>query len=162
MAEFIAFYRQSTPRLVAFLRWQGASLFDAAECAQEALTQAFENWSTINYPHAWCRRVSSLLYVRWISEGAKPFGNIEDIESSGSPLISPEMDVDAFEQHHSVLRILDRLPARQRQVMAWVYDGATHTEIADALKISLEAVRGSLKKARRALRNYLQGNGSEI
>src|SRR5690348_15628436 len=36
---FGPFYARSAPRLVAFLRWQGASFPDAAECAQEALTQ---------------------------------------------------------------------------------------------------------------------------
>jgi len=46
--------------------------------------------------------------------------------------------------------------------MAWTYDGATPSEIAAALQITPEAVRSNLKKARTALKNYLQENGGEI
>jgi len=159
-AEFVAFYMQAIPRLVAFLRWQGASLPDAAECAQEALTQALPpRWSTIDHPHAWCRRVASRLYARRVATLEEP---VEDAEAAGSPLLAPGTDLDAFEQRHSVLRLLDRLPSRQRQVMAWTYDGATPSEIAAELQITPEAVRSNLKKARAALRNHLQENGGEI
>lgn len=158
-AGFTAFYRRSAPRLVAFLRWHGARLPDAAECAQEALAQAFQRWSTIKDPHAWCRRVSSRLYARRVASLEEP---VENIETAGSPLLAPGTDVDTLEQRHAILRLLDRLPARQRQVMAWTYDGATPAEIADALQISPDAVRSNLKKARAALRNHLLDNGGEI
>jgi DNA-directed RNA polymerase specialized sigma24 family protein len=45
--------------------------------------------------------------------------------------------------------------------MAWTYDGAPTTEIADVLKITPEAVRSSLEKARTALRTYLHDHGGE-
>jgi RNA polymerase sigma-70 factor (ECF subfamily) len=77
--------------------------------------------------------------------------------AAGSPLIAPGTDLDAFEQRHTVMRLLDLLPARQRQVMAWTYDGATPAEIADSLKISSDAVRSNLRKARIALRGHLHG-----
>lgn len=157
VAEFVTFYKQAAPRLVAFLRWQGASLPDAAECAQEALTEALPpRWATIEYPYAWCRRVASRIYARRVGRLEEP---VEDAEAAGSPLLTPGMDLEAFEQQHSVLRLLNRLPSRQRQVMAWTYDGATPSEIAAELQITPEAVRSNLKKARTALRNYLQQGG---
>jgi len=160
VAEFVAFYKKAAPRLVAFLRCQGASLPDAAECVQEALTQALPpRWATIKYPHAWCRRVASRLYARRVGRLEDP---VEDAEAAGSPLLAPGTDLEAFEQQHSVLRLLDRLPARQRQVMAWTYDGATPSEIATELQITPEAVRSNLKKARTALRNHLPEKGGEI
>jgi RNA polymerase sigma factor (sigma-70 family) len=158
-AAFGAFYRRSAPRLVAFLRWQGASLPDAAECAQEALTLAFRGWLTIGNPHAWCRVVASRLYARRVADIEAP---VEDPETAGTPLLPPGTDIDALEQRHDVLRLLAQLPARQRQVMAWTYDGATPTEIAEALRIRPDAVRGSLRKARTTLRQYLQDHGGEI
>jgi RNA polymerase sigma-70 factor (ECF subfamily) len=60
-------------------------------------------------------------------------------------------DVVAWEQNHDVLRMLDRLPARQRQVLAWTVDGYAPAEIAAELQMTPEAVRASLLKARRAL-----------
>jgi len=156
VAEFVEFYKQAAPRLVAFLRWQGASLPDAAECAQEALTEALSRWATIEHPRAWCRRAASRHYARRMARLEEP---VEDAETAGSPLLAPGTDLDAFEQQHSVLRMLDRLPSRQRQVMAWTYDGAAHSEIAAELQITPEAVRSNLKKARAALRNHLQKGG---
>ena len=68
-------------------------------------------------------------------------------------------DWEAFEQRHEILRVLERLPLRQRQVMTWTYDGCTPTEIAEALTMTPEAVRSSLKKARTNLKMFLTGEG---
>jgi RNA polymerase sigma-70 factor (ECF subfamily) len=51
--------------------------------------------------------------------------------------------------------MIEQLPPRQRQVLAWTYDGATPTEIAEALQISPDAVRANLHKARAAMRRIL-------
>ncbi len=53
-----------------------------------------------------------------------------------------------------LLAVLDRLPLRQRQVLAWTYDGATTTEIAETLQISPDAVRSNLHHARTTLRAH--------
>jgi RNA polymerase sigma-70 factor (ECF subfamily) len=60
-------------------------------------------------------------------------------------------NVEAWEQQHEVLRLLKHLPPRQRQVLAWTFDGYTPSEIAEELAINSEAVRSSLKLARRTL-----------
>jgi RNA polymerase sigma-70 factor (ECF subfamily) len=149
---FTVFYRGAAPKLVAFLRWHGARLPDAADCAQEALTLAFRQWSTLRHPYAWCRQVASRLYARRV--GTLHEHPVDDLDSAaGSPLIAPETHLDDLEQRHTVLALLDQLPPRQRQVMAWTYDGATPTEIAEALQITPEAVRSNLYKARTALRS---------
>lgn len=64
-----------------------------------------------------------------------------------------------WEQRHEVLRVLDLLPLRQRQVMAWTLDGYPPAQIADELGITAEAVRSSLRKARRTLAAYLRAEG---
>lgn len=102
---------------------------------------------------------ASRLYAHRIASVETP---LENVETAGSPLLAPRTDIDALEQRHTVLRLLNRLPPRQRQVMAWTYDGATPTEIAQALRITPEAVRASLKKARATLRQLLEDNGGEI
>ncbi|MFM9596568.1 sigma-70 family RNA polymerase sigma factor [Streptomyces scabiei] len=56
-----------------------------------------------------------------------------------------------WEQQQDLLRLLADLPPRQRQIMAWKYDGHSPAEIAEELGISSETVRASLLKARRAL-----------
>lgn len=152
ITEFTAFYHESAARLVAFLRWQGASLPDAADCAQEALTQAFARWSTLTEPYAWCRVVASRGYARHLAT-LRECPTDDPDQVAGAPLLPSNTDVAAFENRHHVLGLLNRLPSRQRQVMAWTYDGATPTEIADTLRITPEAVRSNLHKARTTLRD---------
>jgi RNA polymerase sigma factor (sigma-70 family) len=150
VAEFTKFYKAAMPRLVAFLRWQGASLPDAADCAQESLAACFEQWSTIERHYAWCRTTATRGYARRLATIREH--PVDDLNAVGSPLLSPVTDIDALEYRHTVLALLERLPLRQRQVLAWTYDGATTTEIAKSLQISPDAVRSNLRHARTTLR----------
>jgi RNA polymerase sigma-70 factor (ECF subfamily) len=65
-------------------------------------------------------------------------------------------DVADWEQRHDILRILDALPLRQRQVLAWTLDGHTPAEIAVELQLPSETVRANLYKARRAVAKHLE------
>lgn len=154
VAAFSAFYREFVPTLVAFLVWQGARLPDATDITQETMTKAYRNWGRIKQPAAWARTVASREYARRIASIAEdPVGEVPD----ANPLLPAGVDVTAFEQRHEVLRLLALLPVRQRQVMAWTYDGYTPAEIAEELKIDPQAVRSSLRKARRTLAGHLEG-----
>lgn len=150
-AAFSAFYRQFVPVLIGFLMWQGARLSDATELAQTTMAQAYKYWSTIREPEAWTRRVASRELVRKIASVEDP---VEEVPEP-SPLLPPLTNVFAWEQQHEVLRLLDLLPPRQRQVLAWSLQEFTPAEIAAELKITGEAVRASLKKARRTLAQHL-------
>jgi hypothetical protein len=57
--EFAEFYREFIRTLIRFLLWQGASLWDAVEVAQETMQKAFNTWARIDNPQAWCRRDGS-------------------------------------------------------------------------------------------------------
>jgi RNA polymerase sigma factor (sigma-70 family) len=152
---FSEFYRQSVSSLVAFLMWQGASLPEAADVAQETMIQAYRYWSTIDHPPAWVRRVSSRMLARRVVATEEPVDQIGE----RTALLPASTDVTAWEQRHDVLHALTHLPLRQRQVMAWTLDGYRPSEIAEELRITPEAVRSSLKKARRALAAYLAESG---
>jgi RNA polymerase sigma factor (sigma-70 family) len=152
---FIAFYRGSLPRLVAFLRWQGVPLPDAVDLAQETMVETYKLWNTIDHPATWARRVASRTWARRVARIAEePVADIPE----RLPLLAVT-DVAAWEQRHDVLRLLDQLPARQRQVLAWILNGYTPTEIANELQITPEAVRASLAKARRTLASHLRTTG---
>ncbi|MEV6527622.1 sigma-70 family RNA polymerase sigma factor [Longispora sp. NPDC051575] len=153
-AAFSSYYRSFAPTLVAFLIWQGARLHDAAELAQETMIEAYRSWESIEHPRSWARRVASRKYGRMIARvEALPAELAED----QVPLLSVRCDVAEWEQRQDVLRRLARLPARQRQVMAWRLDGYEPAEIADELSMTPEAVRSSLLKARRAIQALLSG-----
>jgi RNA polymerase sigma factor (sigma-70 family) len=148
IAAFSEFYRKFVPTLVAFLVWQGARLPDATDIAQDTMIKAYQRWSEIRQPQAWARTVASrALASRMASSKEDPVDHLPE----SSTLLATSFDVEAWERRHEVLRALDRLPPRQRQVMAWTLDGYTPGEIAEELRISPEAVRANLMKARRSL-----------
>lgn len=157
-AEFSAFYRSFIKRLVAFLLWQGARMADATEIAQETMTLAYRSWQTIDHPEAWARRVAS----RGL---ARRFASVEEVSLEQIPdetaLLPSPTGAAAWEQQHEVLQLLQKLPLRQRQVMAWTFDYYDPSDIAKELRITPEAVRSSLKKARRTLARYLADMGGD-
>lgn len=149
-AEFSDFYRSFLPALVSFLIVQGARQSDAVEVAQETMALALDRWDRIDHPWSWARKVASRRYARRIGTAAEyPVAELPDWHS---PLVRNESDLDAVIERSEVLRILAALPPRQRQVMAWVYDGYAPIEIAEQLRMTPEAVRVALHKARRTLR----------
>jgi RNA polymerase sigma factor (sigma-70 family) len=116
------------------------------DCAQEALTLCFQHWKTIRSPHAWCRLVASRMYIRRIAAIEDP---VDDVDLAGPPLLQrADARLDEFENRHAILQMIEHLPLRQRQVLAWTYDGAPDAEIAEALQISPDAVRQTRRKAR--------------
>lgn len=152
---FGSFYRRFVPTLVAFLLWQGARLSDAADIAQETMIAAHQHWQTIRYPEQWTRRVASRTFIRRATSIEEvPVDEIPD----GAPLLPLHIDVAAWE-HREVLRVLALLPPRQRQVMAWTFDGYSPSEIAEELQITPETVRSNLRKARRTLAAHLEDTG---
>jgi RNA polymerase sigma factor (sigma-70 family) len=153
--SYAAFYREFITHLVAFLIWQGASLGDAADLAQEAMIEAYRSWDAIEHPRAWTKRVASRKYARQITR-------VEPVEPARLALLLPAgFDIAEWEEDHEILRLLALLPPRQRQVMAWTYDGYSPSEVAAELNITAEAARASLMQARRALAAGLRKPGGK-
>lgn len=157
-AAFSSFYRQFVPTLVGFLVWQGARLPDATDIAQDTMIKAYQRWSEIRQPESWARRVASRAWIRRIASATED--PIDDPPEHSSLLPSPP-SAEEWEQRHEVLRLLDRLPPRQRQVLAWTLNDYTPAEIAGELGITPETVRANLMKARRALAKHLGTTGDE-
>ncbi|WP_409494714.1 RNA polymerase sigma factor [Amycolatopsis sp. cmx-11-12] len=149
--EFGAFYRETVKGLVGFLVLQGALLSDAADIAQDTMGEAYRLWDTISHPRAWSYRVASRSLIRRLATVEQP--NEETPEPS--PLLR-NSSFEGWEQSQDAIRLLQLLPPRQRQVMAWTLYGYTPTEIAHEICIEPTAVRSNLKKARRALARHLR------
>jgi RNA polymerase sigma factor (sigma-70 family) len=157
VAAFTAFYRGEIRALVAFLLYLGASLPDAADLAQETMIDAYRGWAAIAHPRAWTRSVASRKYGRRVASAEAPVDLVEE-----SPLLPAHHDVTDWDQRHHILQLLAGLPWRQRQVMAWTFDGHRPHEIAAELNITPQAVRSSLKLARRALAAQLDQAGDDL
>jgi RNA polymerase sigma factor (sigma-70 family) len=149
IAEYSAFYMENVPRLVAFLVSEGRSVSDAADCVQEALIEALKKWKTLEHPYAWCRKVAYRKACKLDRQRREE--PMSEPELSGSPLIAPNTDFEHLEAEHELLYYLAQLPDRERQVFAWICDGATAAEIAEELGMEAATVRSTLRNARARL-----------
>ncbi|MER7244674.1 hypothetical protein [Kribbella sp. NPDC000426] len=122
--------------MIAFLFCQGAGLADAAEVAQDTMTELYREWWKIENPRAWTRRVGPRIWVR------HRLRRREDLVAE-TPEPSPILrnaDIEHWEHLHDIVRGLDQLPARQRQVLTWsLFD---HTPQRDRRRTANEARRG--------------------
>jgi RNA polymerase sigma-70 factor (ECF subfamily) len=151
---------ENVPRLVVFLVCAGVSLIDAADCVQETLIDALPPvWATLQCPYAWCRRVAYRKACDLaLRQREEPFADLEQV---GSLLVASDVAMENFESKHEFLGWLARLNGnKQREVLAWTYDGATPAEIAAELGMDPATVRSTLRNARAALRR-LRAEGGE-
>ena len=158
-AAFSDFYRGFITKLVGFLMWQGARLHDAADIAQQTMALAYQSWETIRRPEAWAHTVASRALARRIASVDED--PVEQFPER-TALLPASAAAGAWEEQQEILRLLRALPSRQRQVMAWTFDGYSPAEIAEQLKITPEAVRASLQKARRTLAMYLNSTEGDL
>lgn len=159
-AAFAKFYIMFMPLLVRFLRWHGAMFPDAADIAQETMAQLYQYWPDVRDAKAWTRRVAARRLGRLIADASRehPVDDTGLNQEHTCQLLTAD-EILAIEQHHDVVRLLDTLPSRQRQVLAWTLEGYTPSEIAEELRLTPEAVRANLYKARRAAARHLREEG---
>ncbi|WP_170231224.1 RNA polymerase sigma factor [Pseudonocardia kunmingensis] len=158
LAEFAKFYREAVPGLIGFLRLLGASYPVAADCVQDTMLKALPPvWGTLTHPRAWCRTTCMHAYRRQAARNRED--PVADVGLTDHPLLSTDTDFDELEEHFEVVRLLERLPLRRRQVMACVYDGASYDEIAEALGMTPATVRSTHRYAKLDLARLLGENG---
>lgn len=150
-AEFAAVYRVEFAALVRHVMFHGAAVDEARDAAQAAFEQALPVWPRIRAPRAWLRTVAVRAYLR-SSVPETPTDAVPDQPG----LSSAAARVELGDQERAVLAALLALPVKQRQVMAWSFDGFSPAEIAEALGEDPAAVRQNLHRARQNLKRELR------
>ncbi|MET7996040.1 sigma-70 family RNA polymerase sigma factor [Amycolatopsis sp. NPDC005232] len=151
-ADFDDFFRADFPLLVGFLRKQGHDRATAEDAAQEAMTKALSSWDGITHPKAWVRTTA----VRAANNNHRQRKGHEDFEPEKHPAVSDPGLVE-YEERTLIVQVLEQLPPRQREVMAWYIDGYSVEEIAAALTMRPSTVRSNLRHARRQLERLYAG-----
>jgi len=152
-AEFAACYRAEMPGLVRHVMNQGAGEQEAADAAQAAFARAYQVWETIRYPRAWLRTVAAREYLHSAPRTREILADAGTLDGAVPGQVMGKMEFTGEEQ--AVLEALGGLPQRQRESMAWHFDGFTPAEIAERLGTDPAAVRQSLARARRNLARRL-------
>jgi RNA polymerase sigma-70 factor (ECF subfamily) len=158
--EFDDFFRREFPRVVAVLSFSGASLEEAQDATQEAMVDLLHNWDRVHRPKAWVRTAALHRYVRSSRRDRHLPGKVA---AGGWGLHEVEDPADdKVVQAEWVVDLVRRLPTKQRQVLALLFDGLTSHEIADVLGDSPQTTRKNLQLARDRLKKELtQHEGDE-
>ncbi|GAA3123221.1 RNA polymerase sigma factor [Streptomyces goshikiensis] len=147
-------YQREMPLLTRFVMKHGAGPQEAADAAHEAFATAYPQWDRIRFPKRWLRTVAVRVYLRARLREDLP-GELPTTRAESHV----PTNIQLSDQEREVYSALAELPSRQRQVMAWFYDGYTVAEIAEELEITKESVRQNLCRARATLKARLSGEG---
>ncbi|MGI8730882.1 MAG: sigma-70 family RNA polymerase sigma factor [Solirubrobacteraceae bacterium] len=141
-------YRQ---RLFAYSRQMlGGSRQDAEDALQDVFLRAYSSLRAHDRPlslRAWLYRVA---HNRCIDQLRKPAPHAVDLfDTSRKPLRDPMDEVERREDLRRLIADVRRLPDQQRSALLMrEIDGLSYAELADALGISLQAVKSLLVRAR--------------
>jgi RNA polymerase sigma factor (sigma-70 family) len=156
IADFEGFVRSETPALVAFVRRvANVGTEQAKDAVQEAVIKAYLQWSEIENPRAWVRRVAQRAAAH---EARRTEVGIRRAVVGGHHVdVHHDPDVaNEVVEHEQLLRYLADLPRKQRDVMAWYLDDFSVAEIAGQLDMEPATVRSNLRHARNALRDHIR------
>ncbi|MFC0038547.1 RNA polymerase sigma factor [Actinomadura rayongensis] len=145
------FYKLEFKGLVRHvLKCSGSTDVDEArDAVQTAFAEAFVMWEEIEYPKAWLRKVALREYYR--RPAPQPIAEVPDT----TLLDDVATRTEAAREEMLVCATLQSLPFKQRQALAWTFDGFSPKEIAKELGVDPAAVRQNIAKGRRKLRTLL-------
>jgi RNA polymerase sigma factor (sigma-70 family) len=149
--DFTEFFRREMGPLVAFVRRAGYTMEHAKDAAQEAMTRAYVEWSSLEQPRAWVR-TTAIRYAA--ADKTRTYDGVLRAVAGGwsvSAHTDPEVALQGYEQEQ-LLKSLGALPPKQRLVMAWHLDGFSNFEISEQLDMAPNTVRSNFRHAREALK----------
>jgi RNA polymerase sigma-70 factor (ECF subfamily) len=166
LSQLIAVYRGPLLGLIA--SW-GVPWADATEIAQDSFAEAYlnrescrGNWENTEFFGRWLRGVARNRHRNWVRTRRRRRDHIATVEPTALEYVAAPSDPEPSEQLEQLRSAIDRLPARQRQVVLMHYLEETSVkEVATLLSISPKTVEGRLYQARLALRRLLDDEVSE-
>ena len=147
-AEFDDLYRGEAPRLAVFAMTLGADPDRAADLAQEGLVALWRRWHDVPGAPRTFARVLTMRADRRSAAGA--------VSAQAGPLRFP-----LAPRHDAVLAGLAKLPPRQRQTLAATWDDLPPEDVAQVLRMRVDAVAPTADAAREALEGLLDGQRAQ-
>ena len=160
LSQLIDVYRG--PLLGLIVSW-GVPWADAAEIAQDSFAEAYLNrescrgdWERPEVFGRWLRGVARNRHRNWVRSRRRRRDRIATVEPALLEHVAAPSNPGSSEQREELRNAIDRLPAKQRQVVLMHYLEETSVkEVATLLSTSPKTVEGRLYQARRALRRML-------
>jgi RNA polymerase sigma-70 factor (ECF subfamily) len=145
--EFGELYRGVAPRLAVFAMTLGADRDRAADLAQESLVALWRRWDDVPGTP---RTFAHILTVRADREP------VDDATAPDGPLRFP-----LAPQHDAVLAGLAQLAPQERQTLAATFDELPPEDVAQVLRMRVDAVAPTVDAAREALERLLDGQQAQ-
>jgi RNA polymerase sigma-70 factor (ECF subfamily) len=139
---------------------------DAEDIMQELLIKIWrkkEQYTEIENKEAWCMTVARNMAIDKIRSRKMPASDIDGHRNISDSSSTPEQAYEQKEQMSNVMKLLDELPEKQKMIIHLRdVEGYTYQEIADMTESTLDFVKVSLHRARKALKEKLLKNHIQI
>lgn len=156
LEEFSEFYRAEYRTLLQAAMYAGASRHEADEATATAMKEVLMRWSKLENPLAYARRAVISNFLKEKTRNLDRIRRRQVEKHAGTAECREDPGMTVWEDREWVMQMLDSLPPGQRDVMAFIVDGFTPTEIAALLGRSPAAIRQSLRDARLRLTEALR------
>jgi len=155
-ATFETFYRQHYRLLMKIAIYLGATKEDAEDAVGETMTEVFQRWVEIDKPLPYARRAVVSHFLKSKERGLRRVRR--RLAERGEAVQEGREDagLTIWEDKQWVTQLLDSLPPAQRNVMAFIIDEFSASEVATLLGKNPPTIRQNLAAARQHLRNALQ------
>lgn len=158
------FHQQIAPvrdKLFRFAYRITGSRHEAEDVVQDVLERVWkapdEQKAAVQNWEAWCMTLTRNRSVdKNRSRATRRTDSLDNLQGKFSPEISPEKSAQSRDTVEQLRRLMQELPEKQRLVMHLRdIEELTYDEIAATLEISLEQVKVSLHRARKAMRDKI-------
>lgn len=159
---FRRLYDDYWPRIRAYMLKQGADVATAEELAQETLLAVWRKAALYapekGTPTTWIFTIARNLRIDKVRRetGWQTLGE-EHAHEIPSDDVAADEAVSLGERQERVRRVLDSLPADQRDVIALAFvEGLSHSQIAEKLSLPLGTVKSRVRLAYQKVRDALE------
>lgn len=149
--DFTSFFRSTYRQVVQAVMYAGATEQEADEAVAAAMEDVLRRWDQISSPRAYARKAAVSHFIREKKRGndrtRRQLAEYAEARQDGVE----DAGLTVWEDRQWVAQILGALPPAQREVMTFITDGFTPSEVAELLGKTSEAVRQNLCAARARL-----------
>lgn len=160
--RFDDYFKADYRSLISFLIFIGASLEQAKDAAQEAMSQVAARWAAIANPKSYARCVARRAYYRMNEDDQRarsPQRGRTQIELDGDLAVNTAVFADfvkTITELDAIQTAIQRLSPVQRETVAMYLSGFSPQETAEVLKSKPATVRSNLRHGLRELKKLLE------
>jgi RNA polymerase sigma factor (sigma-70 family) len=133
--------------------------FDAEDIMQELMIKIWnriDQYKDIENKEAWCMTVTRNMAIDKIRNKKTSSQDISDYHHLKDDNVAPDKQIELDERFSNIMALVNQLPEKQKMIVHLRdVEGYSYQEIADMTENTLDFVKVSLHRARKALKEAL-------